>query len=182
MPRSRPKLPIFWNWIPKNIPDQLKCVGFQNSKGVLNHSTLLGKMFQIVKGPQFQNFTLKCCFYFDTVPQTLLRVYPKISKQFCFLNIFFNLRFLKAKNRQKNPNLFFPLTKNNVSHFGDLNKCKIFFYLEFPFVDYLEYEYTSPPRTKMLVFLVVVHLIIIAFNLKNLCPSMFAILFLLTPS
>ena len=87
---------------------------------------------------------------------------------------------MKAKNRQKNPNLFFPLTKNNVSHFGDLNKCKIFFYLEFPFVDYLEYEYTSPPITKMLVFLVVVHLIIIAFNLKNLCPSMCAIFFCMT--
>ena len=103
---------------------------------------------------------------------------PQNKQTILFFKYFFNLRFLKAKIRQKNPNLFFPLTKNNVSHFGDLNKCKIFFYLEFPFVDYLEYEYTSPPITKMLVFLVVVHLIIIAFNLKNLCPSMFAILFL----
>ena len=33
-------MPIFWNWVPKNIPDQQKCVGFQKSKKVLNHSTL----------------------------------------------------------------------------------------------------------------------------------------------
>ena len=38
---ARSKLPIFWNWVPKNVPDQQKCVGFQNSKKVLNHSTLL---------------------------------------------------------------------------------------------------------------------------------------------
>ena len=107
LPRSRPKLPIFWNWIPKNIPDQLKCVGFQKSKGVLNHSTLLGKMFQIVKGPQFQNFTLKCCFYFDTVPQTLLSVYPKISKQFCFSNIFLTCVFWKLRIDKRIPTYFF---------------------------------------------------------------------------
>ena len=39
--RAWRKLTIFWNWTPKNIPDQQKCVGFQNSKKVLNHSTLL---------------------------------------------------------------------------------------------------------------------------------------------
>ena len=38
---ARSKLPIFWNWVPKNVPDQQKCVGFQNSKKVLNYSTLL---------------------------------------------------------------------------------------------------------------------------------------------
>ena len=27
-----PKLPIFWNWTPKNIPDQQKRVSFQKSK------------------------------------------------------------------------------------------------------------------------------------------------------
>ena len=24
------KIADFWNWVPKNIPDQQKCVGFQN--------------------------------------------------------------------------------------------------------------------------------------------------------
>ena len=35
------KLPIFWNWTPKNKPDWQKCVCFQKSRKVLNHSTLL---------------------------------------------------------------------------------------------------------------------------------------------
>ena len=30
--RARPKLTISWNWVPKNIPDQQKCVSFQKSK------------------------------------------------------------------------------------------------------------------------------------------------------
>ena len=34
----RPKLLFFWNWTPKNIPDQQKHVGFQKSKKVRNHS------------------------------------------------------------------------------------------------------------------------------------------------
>ena len=34
--RARSKLPIFWNWVPKIIPDQQQRVGFQNR----NHSTL----------------------------------------------------------------------------------------------------------------------------------------------
>ena len=29
---ARPKLPIFWNWVSKNITDQQKCVGFQKSR------------------------------------------------------------------------------------------------------------------------------------------------------
>ena len=28
------KLQIFWNWVPKNKPDQQKCVGFQKSKKI----------------------------------------------------------------------------------------------------------------------------------------------------
>ena len=40
---ARPKLPIIWNWTHKNLPDQetKKRVGFQKSKKVLDHSTLL---------------------------------------------------------------------------------------------------------------------------------------------
>ena len=30
--RARQKLPIFWNWVPENIPDQQKCVRFQKSR------------------------------------------------------------------------------------------------------------------------------------------------------
>ena len=32
---------FFWNWVPKNILDQPKCVGFRKSKKVRNHSTLV---------------------------------------------------------------------------------------------------------------------------------------------
>ena len=38
------KLPIFWNWTSKNITDRQQCVGFQKSKKVLNHSTLVGTL------------------------------------------------------------------------------------------------------------------------------------------
>ena len=41
---ARPKSPIFWNWVPEYIPDLQKCVGFQNSKKMLNHSTLVYSM------------------------------------------------------------------------------------------------------------------------------------------
>ena len=34
-------LPIFLNRTSKNIPDRQKCVGFQKSKKVLNHCTLM---------------------------------------------------------------------------------------------------------------------------------------------
>ena len=34
---------IFFNWPPKNIPDQQKRVAFRKSQKVLNHSTLLGR-------------------------------------------------------------------------------------------------------------------------------------------
>ena len=37
---ARPKLPIFWNWVSKNITDQQKCAGFQKSRKSANHSTL----------------------------------------------------------------------------------------------------------------------------------------------
>ena len=41
---ARPKSQIFWNWVPEYIPDLQKCVGFQNSKKMLNHSTLVYSM------------------------------------------------------------------------------------------------------------------------------------------
>ena len=43
-----PKLQIFWNWMPKNIPDRQKCVGFQKLKSL--HPT-----FQ-VDGVNFSKF------------------------------------------------------------------------------------------------------------------------------
>ena len=43
---AQPKLQIFFNWVPKNIPDQQKCVGFQKSKKLLNHSTLQVKVIE----------------------------------------------------------------------------------------------------------------------------------------
>ena len=39
--RLQPILSICLKWTPKNIPDRQKCVGFQKSKKVLNHSILL---------------------------------------------------------------------------------------------------------------------------------------------
>ena len=53
--RMRLKLPIFWNSSPKNIPDRQKCVDFQKSKEVLNHSTLLWSVNNIVENPTNRN-------------------------------------------------------------------------------------------------------------------------------
>ena len=41
--RARRNSPIFFNWPPKNIPDQQKRVAFRKSQKVLNHSILLGR-------------------------------------------------------------------------------------------------------------------------------------------
>ena len=43
MARALPKLPIFWNLTPKNIPDRQKHVAFRKPQKVINHSTLLYK-------------------------------------------------------------------------------------------------------------------------------------------
>ena len=58
---ARPKLLIFWNWVPKNIPDQQKCVGFQKSKKVLNHSTLpnIPILFSLFSSSFFSEYILK---------------------------------------------------------------------------------------------------------------------------
>ena len=39
MTRARPKLPIVWNWVLKNIPDEQKCVGFPKKSTESLHPT-----------------------------------------------------------------------------------------------------------------------------------------------
>ena len=66
---SKLSILVFWNWTPKNIPDQKKCVSFQNRKNVLNHSTLLYILLHLRK--KFSNWRCGCNFFVHYLVYTI---------------------------------------------------------------------------------------------------------------
>ena len=86
---ARPKLPIFWNWVSKNITDQQKCAGFQKSRKSAKslHPTVHVREFYCISKSSifYPNKIYFCPLKSSDTPKTRLglrqKIIPKCYRQ-----------------------------------------------------------------------------------------------------